>query len=391
MQGNSSLAYLIDPISVDAFFSTFWESGPLIVSRSKSTYFTALLSFSDVDRILCDSVARRPDLRIVRDGREIPIGGMGGDPEVGRELVYQQYRNGGTIVLQFLQQRWPPLANLCRGLSRELAASFQVNAYLTPAGEQGLGPHYDTHDVIVVQSFGQKRWRLFDHQPYDLPLSSQVFQKTMDPGPVAKEFVLKAGDSLYIPRGCVHEAFSDDSTSLHLTIGVHPISFGSVLLSALESVIEKDVRFRRSIPPRFVQNENERSDGETKLAELINGLKSQLEPRKLLEQATLDVLANIPIDMQSHLLDLQALANLSLSTLLKRRPGAVFKLSTSDGAIVLTFNGKQVTVPSYVALDMDYLVNAEQFCAKDLPGSLDEDGRLILVRKLLTEGFLTLA
>jgi ribosomal protein L16 Arg81 hydroxylase len=41
-----------------------------------------------------------------------------------------------------------------------------------------------------------------------------------NPGPVSEEFELRAGDTLSLPRGLVHEAISTDETSLHVTVGV---------------------------------------------------------------------------------------------------------------------------------------------------------------------------
>ena len=41
-----------------------------------------------------------------------------------------------------------------------------------------------------------------------------------DAGKPSADFVLHAGDVLYIPRGHVHDALTSDSVSLHVTLGI---------------------------------------------------------------------------------------------------------------------------------------------------------------------------
>ena len=69
-----------------------------------------------------------------------------------------EFAAGATIVLQGLHRMWPPLVDFTRQLVEELGHPAQVNAYVTPPSSQGFSPHYDTHDVFVLQVSGEKRW-----------------------------------------------------------------------------------------------------------------------------------------------------------------------------------------------------------------------------------------
>ena len=66
--------------------------------------------------------------------------------------VYDAFWHGATIVLQGLQRYWEPLVRFSRELELELSHPVQVNAYVSPPGARGLGVHYDTHDVFVLQT-----------------------------------------------------------------------------------------------------------------------------------------------------------------------------------------------------------------------------------------------
>ena len=83
--------------------------------------------------------------------------------------VYQLFQEGSTIALAFLDTVVPALTLFCRTLENELCHPCQTNVYLTPPGAQGAKPHYDTHDVFVLQVEGSKKWTIYG-TPVDLPL-----------------------------------------------------------------------------------------------------------------------------------------------------------------------------------------------------------------------------
>jgi ribosomal protein L16 Arg81 hydroxylase len=102
----------------------------------------------------------------------------------------------------------------------------QVNAYVTPSQSRGFDDHYDVHDVFVLQTSGEKRWRL--HPPVQVaPLRDQPWngrqaevEQAARQAP-SHEFTLGPGDCLYLPRGWLHSATALGGVSIHLTIGVH--------------------------------------------------------------------------------------------------------------------------------------------------------------------------
>jgi hypothetical protein len=57
----------------------------------------------------------------------------------------------------------------------------------------------------------------------------------------------------------------------------------------------------------------------------------------------------------------------------------------------LEFNGKTIRMPSRVAGELGFIATAREFTPTEIPGGLDEAGRMRLVTTLVREGFLTLA
>ena len=88
---------------------------------------------------------------------------------------------------------------------------------------------------------------------------------------------------------------------------------------------------------------------------------------------------------EGQLSQLRALDELALDTPLERRATVIAELAFPE----LSFEGKSITFPAHVEDEVAFLVSADgELSAADLPGDLDDEGRLVLVRRLVREGFL---
>ena len=214
----AALARCLEPVDAETFLADYWEQRPLVVPRDEPGRFDDLLSEADVERLVCSTAIRYPAFRLVREGSQIAVGAYASDvswrpPFTGTAdvpRVLEEWAAGATIVLQALHVNWHPLAVFCRLLEGALGRAVQVNAYYTPRGSQGFGVHHDTHDVLVVQVAGEKRWKLYDPL-LELPLKHQRYSAALgEHGARTDDLVLRAGDTLYLPRGWLHEAETSD-------------------------------------------------------------------------------------------------------------------------------------------------------------------------------------
>ena len=154
--------------------------------------------------------------------------------------------DGATIVLQGLHHLWLPLARYCRRLEAFLGHPVQANAYYTPAGSQGLPVHHDTHEVISLQVAGSKRWLVYE-PVLELPLKNQRYRSALGaPGEPMLDVTLRAGDTLYLPRGWLHQALTSDEDSLHITVGVNVRRWVDEARAELDAA-ESELAFRRTI------------------------------------------------------------------------------------------------------------------------------------------------
>lgn len=297
------------------------------------------------------------------------------------ERVLAEWEAGATLVLQGLHMNWPPLARFCRDLEAFLGHPVQANAYYTPRRSQGLAVHHDTHDVFVLQVAGDKRWLVYE-PAWELPLKGQRYSRDLGrPDEPLEDFTLHAGDALYLPRGWLHEALTSETDSLHVTVGINAYTWLDAFMEALEECGD-DVEFRRAVPVGDADPPPEL------LERLAKGLGSRDVARRMRERF---VRSRRPI-LEGQLTQLRALDRLTPETLVERRPTVIFDLAAPDGAVVLAFEGKSVAFPAHARAEVEHAALAEgPFRPRDLPGELDEAGRLVLVRRLVREGFLRLS
>src|SRR6185436_12644460 len=60
--------------------------------------------------------------------------------------LYDSFSKGHSLVLNYLEDSWPPVFELVKSLGRTFAAAVGVNMYLTPKGSKTFALHTDEHD-----------------------------------------------------------------------------------------------------------------------------------------------------------------------------------------------------------------------------------------------------
>ena len=295
------------------------------------------------------------------------------------ERIASEWEAGTTIVLQALHLNWRPLAVFCRHLERALGHPVQTNAYYTPQGSQGFAVHHDTHDVFVLQVAGTKRWRLYEPL-VELPLENQRWSKELgEPGEPSEDLTLRAGDTLYLPRGWPHEAATSEADSLHLTVGIKAYTWMDAFKEAVADCAE-ELEFRRAVPADGIGGED-----------LVERLRERLDPDTVSARMSRRFVTSRAPIREDQLSQVRALGRLDPETPVERRRTVIAGLAAVDGGIALVFEGKEVRFPATAQRDVEFCAEAEgSFTPSDLPGDLDEEGRLVLVRRLVREGFLRL-
>lgn len=71
----------------------------------------------------------------------------------------------------------------------------------------GVGPHFDSYDVFLLQAHGKRRWRIGRQK--DFTLRDDIPLKVLANFEAEDEFVLEPGDMLYLPPRYAHDGIAE--------------------------------------------------------------------------------------------------------------------------------------------------------------------------------------
>jgi bifunctional lysine-specific demethylase and histidyl-hydroxylase NO66 len=367
----------------DPFLRGTWGRRPSIHEGEDRLGFADLLTLDDVDRILSTTSLRTPAFRLVLAGEQIPetaytrSGTTGSRPVAGMAdpaRVFELFRDGATIVFQGLHRYHEPVTRFCRELEVELGHPCQVNAYVTPAGAQGLELHDDPHDVFVLQAFGRKSWEIHTAPGEDErePLRAEI-------GP---------GDCIYMPTRTPHAASTQRSLSGHLTVGVHVVAWRELVRAALDR-IAADPSLDEPIPPGWPADLEGLERSLRERLEAAGDALEALDGRDIVDARFERFLSTRPPLIRGALLDQGTLDGIADGSRLARRDGSICVLRIRGDRLVALLGDRRLEMPAWLEPAMRRVAATPSFVVADLADVLPDPGaRAVLARRLVREGLL---
>jgi len=303
-----SLADVVSPIPVGEFLCAFQGKKRLYIKATEPARADSLLPWRDIETMI--SMRDFDDMEAMQNGMVLPpqLYRTGPDMSAFHDLLDQ----GASIVVRQVQLKIPQIQWLATALERQMGFGVGVNAYFSFSKGGAFKPHWDRHDVLIVQIHGKKTWRIWDAKLKN-PIERSWNAKHDITEANAEELELSPGDVLYIPRGEPHAASVSDGGSVHLSIGLDCPN-GMDLLQQLNQAAAQDEFLRSDLPPQ---------EAEARLREHEAELKTRLH--RLVD--TLDIItflkeddANRPPVRQVSLASSEAASDVLRLTLRRRVP-----------------------------------------------------------------------
>lgn len=191
---------LLGGLSPERFMQRHWQKKPLVVRGAIADFAPVL------DRAALFDLASRSDVEsrlVVRRGaawhlRRGPLQRRALPPLRQRDwtLLVQGVDLHDALAHALLQRfRFVPDARL-----DDLMISFATDG-------GGVGPHFDSYDVFLLQAQGRRRWRIGRQR--DLSLRGDVPLKILANFEPEEEHVLEPGDMLYLPPRYAHDGIAE--------------------------------------------------------------------------------------------------------------------------------------------------------------------------------------
>lgn len=212
-------AQLIAPMSPERFTAELMGQQPARFPGDPLR-FAELFDWQELNDLLNLGLEQPPGIRLVKDQLNFVFRhkDASNTPEILRLL-----QQGATLVLENVERSQPQLSRLLDALSAELLLDCHFNLYLSYPGQIGYPIHYDSHDFLILQIAGSKKWQIFEKTLSDAQIHPQAPRHNQPEWQnLIQTHTLTAGDVLYVPKGFWHQVQAEHEPSLHLTLGLYP-------------------------------------------------------------------------------------------------------------------------------------------------------------------------
>lgn len=187
---------LLGGLTPRAFLARHWQRRPLVV-RGAIPAFRDPVTVTDLFRLASRADA---ETRLVR--RSARKWTLAHGP-FSRAALGEMPDSRWTLLVQGVNHFVPAVDRLMRGFAFASYARLDdvMVSYAAPGG--GVGPHVDSYDVFLLQGTGRRRWRI--GRPRAHHLRARAPLKILADFRPEQEWVLEAGDLLYLPPGWAHD------------------------------------------------------------------------------------------------------------------------------------------------------------------------------------------
>lgn len=201
---------LLGGITPKVFLAEYWQKKPLLIKNAISN-FTGLLSPEELAGLACEDEVQS---RIVEEIKGVWHAKHGpfNDDDFAALPDKPNPKHRWTLLVQSVNHYLPEASALLQQFDFIPHARLDdlMVSYAPDGG--GVGPHFDSYDVFLLQGQGKRLWRISEQT--DLSLIEGAPLRILKNFETAQEWRLEAGDMLYLPPHLAHWgiAVSDGKT-----------------------------------------------------------------------------------------------------------------------------------------------------------------------------------
>lgn len=223
---NTPLA-LLNQLTPTQFLAEYWQKKPLLI-RQAIPNFQGLLDGNDLAGLACEEEAQS---RLVRfsDGQWHTEQGPFDEDDFANLPEHDW-----TLLVQGVNHFLPEADALLRQFNFiPYARLDDLMVSYAPKGG-GVGPHFDSYDVFLLQGSGERRWKV-SHQS-DKSIIEGAPLRILKQFACDGEWVLEPGDMLYLPPQLAHWGIAETDDCMTYSIGFRAPKTTELAMGYLEEM-----------------------------------------------------------------------------------------------------------------------------------------------------------
>jgi hypothetical protein len=376
------LERLVQEQDVEGFLASAWGRSCML---TKADGLQDLMSLERFEELIASLPRASEGWLHLADGtlRTIPPEMVDSNGLLEMRKLWRAFQMGQTLYLTKAHLLYSKLGEVCLDVESalwshgvRLREPVQAHVFLTPKGKRGFVTHRDEHASFILQLEGSKVWAVYEPRAGTAPhKTGEVAEQELGNSTI-HEYRLVPGDVLFMPAWWPHEARTDDSYSMHVTLRIFPLRWRDVLSELIEcsALLGEDVPLRLPdgvVTPRSLQ----------RLSQAV-----ELQPTNRLRSVTYTPKSAFPIYGLRHSVCLDQIIS---STRLKRNTGIPCTVRPFSNGIGLFFPGGILNGPDTLRSVFDFVAETPELCADELPSIQDGHyDRVAFVKQLVNEGVL---
>ena len=206
---------LLNHLTPAQFLAEYWQKKPLLI-RQAIPNFKGLLSPDELAGLACEEDVQARIISFKKDKWSVKSSPF--DEAVFAKLPQgTSKKSDWTLLVQGVNHYLPEAASLLAQFNFIPHARLDdLMVSYAPAGG-GVGAHVDSYDVFLLQGTGKRRWKISTQT--DLSLVENAPLKILNNFVTEQEWLLEAGDMLYLPPQIAHWGISESDDCMTYSIG----------------------------------------------------------------------------------------------------------------------------------------------------------------------------
>lgn len=228
----NKIKQLLGGLSYQAFLKKYWQKEPLLI-RNAIPGFTGFLTKNDIIRL---SYREEVSTRLV----QLNQNRWSMDYGPFKRSHFKKLNPQWTLLIQEINHFYSEGSALLNTFNfipytrlDDVMVSYATNL-------SGVGPHFDSYDVFLLQGYGQRLWQISNQK--DLSLLPNIPLRILKNFIPTQEWILNPGDMLYLPPHYAHNGIAIGE-SITYSIGFRSPSYKELInefLFYLQDTIQID-------------------------------------------------------------------------------------------------------------------------------------------------------